>query len=228
MNHTAVHDFSDECVYIVKCSRGHDNTVLMHEHKYELLFDVACQAMLDRYFREAVSSFAASLERFYEFAIRVLIFDATKSPELFKSLWKKMSNQSERQLGGFITLWSARFGSEPTILTEKQAKFRNSVVHKGSFPKSEEAMSFGSTALEIIRTHEKELRKNLAASVNSVESDYFREQRPADFQGIECTSSTTLIPGQRTSDDVPSHDLLERHLISLENLRRARAANYDG
>ncbi|WP_281888416.1 hypothetical protein [Paenibacillus sp. YYML68] len=53
--------------YRVVCRKGHETTVFLQEEKFEILFEMGSMALLDGYPREAVSSFASSLERFYEF-----------------------------------------------------------------------------------------------------------------------------------------------------------------
>src|SRR6266852_7038801 len=62
----------DDARYEVVCLRGHRSIVLLQEQKFEVLFELGANAILDRYYREAVMSFTASLEQFYEFAIYVL------------------------------------------------------------------------------------------------------------------------------------------------------------
>ncbi len=58
---------SDDGCYIVRCDLGHEAQVYVSNLKFELLFDMGVHAMYDGYPREAVSCFASTLERFYEF-----------------------------------------------------------------------------------------------------------------------------------------------------------------
>ena len=46
----------------IKCSRSHETTAILQEQKFEILFDIGAHAILDGYYREAVSSFTSSLE----------------------------------------------------------------------------------------------------------------------------------------------------------------------
>lgn len=57
-------EFRDDGCYEVVCRRGHSTVTLLQEEKYEVLFEIGVNAILDGYYREAVASFAASLERF--------------------------------------------------------------------------------------------------------------------------------------------------------------------
>ena len=58
---------SDDGRYEIRCQAGHLSTVFLDNLKFELLFEMGLNALLDGYPRDAVSSFASSLERFYEF-----------------------------------------------------------------------------------------------------------------------------------------------------------------
>src|ERR1700681_1770876 len=66
-----VSQLSESGEYEVVCGRGHISCVQLLNLKFELLFEMGLNALVDGYGREAVSSFAASLERFYEFYWRV-------------------------------------------------------------------------------------------------------------------------------------------------------------
>ncbi|MFN5263084.1 MAG: hypothetical protein ACK5EH_11890, partial [Pseudanabaena sp.] len=62
----------DDGIYEFKCPEGHRSTTVLRTPKHEVLFAIASNALLDGYLRESIASFAASLERFYEFVIRVI------------------------------------------------------------------------------------------------------------------------------------------------------------
>lgn len=74
---------------------------LVQQPRYETLFDWACLALSDGYCREAVASFAASLERFQETAIRAICLHMGMDQEAIASTWKHFGKLSERQLGAF-------------------------------------------------------------------------------------------------------------------------------
>lgn len=143
-------EFRDDGRYELACPQGHRFVTVLQDQKYEILFEIGINALLDGYYREAVASFAAALERFYEFAAMVLLEEATIDRERVNASWKLVVNQSERQLGAFIFLWLGRFREVPAILPEKVVKFRNEVVHKGRIPTREEAASFGDSVLEVV------------------------------------------------------------------------------
>jgi hypothetical protein len=121
----------DDGRYETVCDNGHSIVILLQQLKFEILFDIGAYAIADGYYREAVSSFTSSLERFYEFAIRVILHKRGVTAEIIDAVWKQVSNQSERQLGAFIVLYLSEFQSSPPVLKTKDVKFRNEVIHKG-------------------------------------------------------------------------------------------------
>jgi hypothetical protein len=54
------------------CPRGHSERWAIANPHFEVLFDMGALAILDGYYREAISAFAASVERFQEFYIRAV------------------------------------------------------------------------------------------------------------------------------------------------------------
>jgi hypothetical protein len=110
--------------------------------KYSILFDFGVIAIMDGYYREAISSIATSLERLYEFFIRVV---CTKHAIPFESVdknWKHVGNQSERQLGAFCFLYLLETGKPAVLPKDDWVQFRNKVVHKGYLPTKEETLKY--------------------------------------------------------------------------------------
>lgn len=92
-------ELHDELLFDTKCERGHPILHTLETTRFSLLYDFGIAALLDGYYREAVSSFAASLERLHEFCIRVI---CRKNGVTFESMelgWRHIASQSERQLG---------------------------------------------------------------------------------------------------------------------------------
>lgn len=147
------------------CPRGHKILLYADFQPFELLFESAMEAFVDAYFRESVGSFAAALERYYEFSIATLMLKDGLSIEDFTKTWKPVSKQSERQLGMYIGIYTVNFRAVPSILTDEQANFRNNVIHKGHFPSPDEAAEFGEAVYKIISTGIRELRSHCDASM---------------------------------------------------------------
>ena len=150
-------EFSDNGRYDLKCPNGHDTTTVVQQQKYEILFEIGAHAILDGYYREAVSSFTASMERFFEYSMRVMFHHRTNSDSLFKACWRRMSKQSERQLGAYLAMWAAEWGVLPPLLEDQKVgkesavAFRNAVIHNGTIPTRAEAIEFGEAILTVVR-----------------------------------------------------------------------------
>lgn len=212
-------EFRDDGRYELTCSSGHRATTVLQQQKFEVLFDIGAHAILDGYYREAVSSFAASLERFYEFAVRVFLASASGSDELFKSAWKSVSSQSERQLGGFVLLWAASFKALPALLNTTRVSFRNDVIHKGKIPTKEEAVVFGNAVLGVVRPNMQMLLENLPGSVQQVVFFHLHDAQPADDspQSNMCLSTiVSLSAGEKSHHEAD----LNKHLSDLSEWRR--------
>jgi len=141
----------NDSMYEIECPNGHRFFANILYHEFQKLFEVAVNALADDYYRESVGSFAASYERFLELFIRIVMkANGTDNDELAKG-WKKVSRQSERQLGAFIYLFLLEFGAQPPLLGQAQIELRNKVVHQGYFPTKDECVKYGGAVLDSIR-----------------------------------------------------------------------------
>lgn len=174
-NEFATLEFRDDGRYEVCCSRGHNSVTALQQQKFEILFDIGAHAIIDGYYREAVSSFSSSLERFYEFCIKVFCEKRKLSEDVFKKTWKQMSNQSERQLGAFSILWVSEFGEPPTLLTSNDIGFRNSVIHKGTIPTRDEALNYGNTVMRIITSKIERMKTLYSQEIQNVTFRHVRD-----------------------------------------------------
>lgn len=145
-------------LYRTLCSRGHNIVMIADFQQFELLFESGMEAYADTYFRESVSSFAAALERYYEFAIYTLLLVREIDIETIDTMWKLISAQSERQLGMFVGLYTSAFKKAPNLLSPKQVTFRNNVIHKGYFPSPDEALEFGKNVYDLLNFDIRELQ----------------------------------------------------------------------
>lgn len=161
-------EIRDDGRYEFTCTNGHQTTTILQQQKFEILFDIGAYAILDGYYREAVSSFTSSLERFYEFYIKVITINKKIEEDTFISSWKLVSKQSERQLGAFIFLYTLEHGKTPFLLSPSNVEFRNDVIHKGKIPTKAEALDYGNDVLKVIRPILNDLKENYKDSVNKV------------------------------------------------------------
>lgn len=154
-------ELSDNGIHLLTCLRcGQKYCVYLRKQKFEMLFDLATRALLDGYGREAVASFAAALERFFEFYVRVFVLEqaAVKNEDFqetlvrFDASWRHVASQSERQLGMFALAYLLREGKEPEFLVPKLmgTDFRNRVIHRGYLPRREEIDDYAAKVFALI------------------------------------------------------------------------------
>ncbi len=144
-------ELQDNGLYKMICNEGHETVTCLQEQKFEVLFELALYAILDGYYREAVTSFASALERFYEFYVSVICIKHNIAQNIYQEAFNRMMKQSERQLGAYIYAYLLENATLPKLLKDDdQVKFRNEVVHAGKIPSKQEALDFGQAVLEII------------------------------------------------------------------------------
>jgi hypothetical protein len=206
-------EYHDSAVYRVACSEGHETVLILQEQKCEVLFQIGAQATIDGYYREAIVSFTASMERFQEFAIRCLLDEAEVAEAVVSEAWRKVLNQTERQLGAFIFLWVDRFKALPPLLRNDDAGFRNAVVHKGRIPTREEAVSYGGRILDVVRPAMRLLKEQLADEIrNAVVAHLHRAQEEAggaDVPTVTMAGGTILSLMHQEEEERPLEESLD-------------------
>jgi hypothetical protein len=170
-----VETIREDGLYTGKCPLGHDLLLATQTLQHEMLFEIALNAIADGYYREAVSSFAASVERFYEFAVRVICSSHEIEQSAFEEAWRKIVSQSERQLGAYIFLHLLEFGAPPPILNNRMTELRNGVIHRGSLPDRTGALSFGSAVYDVIQQGVRRLRETDLEHVNKVLGEHLNK-----------------------------------------------------
>ena len=91
---------SDDGKYEVHCAAGHVSKVTVDNVKFELLFEMGLNALVDGYPREAVSSFTSALERFYEFYWHMVATFHSIPPEQSDVAWEA----GTRELGSGMSI----------------------------------------------------------------------------------------------------------------------------
>jgi hypothetical protein len=147
---------ADDGVYEVTCPQGHRDWVILQPISFELLYEVGASAIVDGYYREAVSAFAGSLERFFEFYMRVHCEGTTG----FDEAWKDVAQNSQLQLGAFTFVYLLKSGGPAPKMKGSRVNFRNAVIHKGRFPTREEAIDYGDAVAQLIQPILLDLKTN--------------------------------------------------------------------
>lgn len=136
------------------CPEGHvQSTALAHSH-FEILAEVAVQALVDGYSREAVLSFTGATERLMQAYVETIWRTKGLDEKVRDLTWKAVSAQSERQVGLFLATWVLEEQTAKPLFSKETATFRNNVVHKGHIPTIDEAADYGQAALAWMLTVE--------------------------------------------------------------------------
>ena len=163
-------------LYITTCPNGHELRIILRQPLFDVLSEVAIQALTDGYYRDAVASAAASLERFFEYYLRVVHAQHRRPPHVFDAAWKMVSAQSERQLGMFISSYIAENSIVPKLLPKEKVKFRNRVIHGGDIPSREGSLNFVQTVIDIISGYLVDLHERYGDGVLEIEVSHVREK----------------------------------------------------
>ncbi len=207
----------NDCVYQLKCPKGHIFDVNVLVHRFERLFRTALSALIDEYYRESIGSFAASYERFIELFVRVVMNARDVDKGSTAQSWKSISRQSERQLGAFTMLYTLQFRRPPERFPDDLVQLRNKVVHQGYYPDREECLSYGEAVLKCIRTaldaisESRELRSELDRSIN--------DQEASSKEGPRYTYLAYSLIGTNRAPDQDRKSLAEM----LKSYERARS-----
>lgn len=228
-------ELRDDGLYKVSCPRGHVTVTAIQEQKFEVLFDLGAMALLDGYTREAVSSFAASLERFFEYYVLVVSLKHQIAYEHFVKAWNPVSRLSERQFGAFLFLYLIE-NKRPLngLITEAQPQllgrsrgdtlswsaFRNKVIHNGYIPSTEDVIEYGNLVYQFIYRLIGELKANCSEFIGKATFHHLaRGQVLADGKPVGTMSVPTLIslvraesPAQHLRDALPGLEKYKRWL----------------
>ena len=227
-------EFTDSNIHEVTCQHCQARyCVFVRKQKFEMLFDLGTRALLDGYAREAVASFAAALERFFEFYVRAYALEraAERGGEFGEALrtlegtWRHVVSQSERQVGMFALAYLLREGQEPEFLGGKAmgTDFRNKVIHRGYIPGHAEVEEYaarifalidrlltelGDTAQHAELAQEQVFAAHLAALPDNVTAIF--EEHPGMFRarrfGQEHLSKSRATPLSVTGSQTPLND----------------------
>jgi len=200
-----VYSVSDGGIYEFECPQGHRTTTVLRTPKHEVLYAIGANAYLDGYFRDAIASFASALERYYEFALKVISRHKDIVPATFEKTWGFMQNQSERQYGAFITVWMMETGKPYTALSKTKinywSKLRNGVIHQGKIPTPQECLEYGQYVVDIVAPIEKILRNEYAVAHKDECFAHFRDESSKRAAPITALSIFSVLDAALESDD---------------------------
>ncbi len=135
------------------CKNGHRNFYLIQTTSFELLFEQACEDIINLNYRSAVLNFASSLECYYEFTLLVDYLSKGGSEKYFYTdIWiKKLRRNKELQEKKYLNIIN-RFSKRSQVyrVNTQERQFRNRVVHQGTFPSKRGVLTYGKKVFQII------------------------------------------------------------------------------
>jgi hypothetical protein len=175
------------------CSKGHKTLTLLQEERFELLFDLGCEALLNGDYRGSVLNIAAAVERYHEFFIKVIMLSNGIIENDLDEIWKFVKSQSERQLGAFYIIYRMQLKMQPNgfIKDTHNNEVRNDVVHKGKFSTMEDTNRYDKAAYEYIIEGLRILRKDYSESIQKLREHNLHNAIP---QGNKCVVATMSSP----------------------------------
>lgn len=221
-------EVNDDGHYVHTCMYGHTTFVVTQQQKFEILFENGAHAIIDGYYRESILSFAASIERFNEYVIRLISRAHENDKVTFDETWKMISSQSERQLGAYVFLYLNSFHESPQLMSQKHISLRNNVAHKGYIPTKAEAMQYGQAALNIIsKVMGKINTKYKTAIMDETMDKVQRGYNTAHTQGLKpSTMSTNTIISIDYIHSSEKNLITEIEKLAQDRQRLEQAAQY--
>lgn len=207
-------EYNEEGYYYFECPNGHKNFVVLQELKFETLFQIGAHAIYDGYYREAVSSFTSSLERFYEFCVQVFCRNHNVQIEKFRECTKFYNTSSERQFGSFLFLYLIEFGETPFSkkVDDKWRTYRNNVIHNGQIPTKAEAIEYGDYIRKLILSTMIKLKEKYSKEIQEIIFDNLKFRTDNNTYG--CRVTTMCNPNIISLVDGELEKSLEEDFIS--------------
>lgn len=197
------------------CEKGHTTRTIVQATDFEILFEFGGMALLDGYTREAISCFAAALERGYMCYVHCALLQGKVPSEVVKEANKEL-RRSERQLGAFVSLYSLLEHSSPPILPNKLVELRNKCIHEGEIPSRSDVEEYGQQTLERLEKILGILRSKYNAEFMDV--THARSWKEAVAAGFNPSSAAIPTMLTHTHEALAQGSLKER----LERLKQYR------
>ena len=138
----------EEGLVELTCDLGHETAGVIQNEKFDILAQMALEAIVDEHFSAAVMSFASALERLCEYFVAIVCRSRGIDAVTFERAWKPMASLSERQLGAFLTAFLLDTGGAAPRLPTSSIELRNKVAHKGHIATRAEAVAFGQAVMD--------------------------------------------------------------------------------
>lgn len=234
---TPIEQPSDDGKYQSICLKGHKSEITVMNLKYDILFELGLNALLDGGNRDAIMNFTSSLEKFYEFFCKCHLHSISCEDEVIAKSWKSVSRFSERQLGSFIIAYTSLTKTAPQLLNpNKEIRLRNDVIHNGYIAKRKETYDYAVAVAELIYSASEELLTRVPQSVRHTYNllsphDFEKEQ---DWTSGSCniiTAMDIITPckdGEEKTKDIQAHlDRIQKDRGPTQMFISNSKANFD-
>lgn len=216
-------EVQDKEGFIFECKNGHVSVGAVSIETYELLYDRAIFAYDDAYYRESVANLAASVERFHEYCINLMLRMSEIQRGYIDTLWKRVNRQSERQYGAFLFLYLNIFKTLPPEMKKIDKKsewvsFRNKVIHSGYFPSKSEA----ELSIEITSDYIKEIRTKFNTRSGEDTISQYRHDRD-----IEIYNHLIETYQKRGGSDLENVDISDVFIIPYLDIKKYKKTYMD-
>lgn len=206
-------ELNENNLYTFTCDQNHTTQTCLQNPRFEILFDIGVKALQEGFQDAAVSRFAAALENFYEYCIKVWLYaNELKTPEI-DSLWNDIK-LSERRLGAFYALFSIdkhryNYLTNINLSIQKWAKFRNDVIHNGYLPSYNESFQKAEEIYLFIRKIMTHFKNNYSKEIIQITEQYLLNI-PAQAARVSTLHHTTIlnIADTHCRDDISFQDAI--------------------
>ncbi len=185
--------------FTFECPKGHYSTYEITSPQYEILYSIACFAIIDGYYRESIASFNACLEMFYDFTIRVILDNKKINTKDINDLFNNIK-LSERRFGAFASIWLLTENQPYTNIKsnyrDDMTKLRNNVIHNGTIPTKEETLKFGDYVCNIIKPLINTLKEKYSQSIKNI--NFPNESKEIDGHVFIFSPLKTMIRDNKT------------------------------
>lgn len=191
------------------CPYGHINKVASQSFPFVWLLRWAFIDFTEEDYAGAMQNFPAALERFIEFAYKVIQYAKGLSVDQINSRWKTLSNKSSKQRIAFIKVYKSVFRSLPfdNRKFEKMASIRNAAAHRGIRDRKS-TKAYGEFVIEVIHNViENFLTHGLSDAKNKITIDQLKQLSP-----ITSTISSDFVSWEYSSDKIKE---IESNLMAL-------------
>lgn len=229
---TPLNEVNNTGIYEVNCDQGHTSKTVLNNIDFEILFEYGLNAIVDGYYRESVSTITASLERYFEFFIKVILTHSKVQNEEIEKTMKLVSNQSERQLGAYIFLYCQTFGEKPPLLNpNKEVKFRNKVTHKGYIPTKEESIKYADKVLELMEDSLIKLKNKFPEATKTTFENFgyrktaeeqLKKKSEEDFVTVNIMTTIDVIHGREINKKDGRKGNVEKRIEVIKERRTPR------